>query len=277
MVIGIDIGGTTTDIAGFKSGKVINPITVRADDPVASAAGALGKFMEVNSISLDQVRVIATTGVGSGGLLKTLFGIPVVKIDEFTAIGTAGKFLTGLNKAIVVSMGTGTAIVVVKNNAISHWGGSGVGGGTLMGLSRKILDISTVETLVEKASKGNLQNVDLSVGDMARRDLKNLPASVTASNFGKISDKASDNDLALALLNLVGQTIGLMGIWAARANKLTDIVLLGKLAGIPPMKEITRKVADLYGMKFHIPRNAGFATAIGAAIKVDQNNKTPGH
>ncbi len=273
MIIGIDIGGTTTDIVGYKSGKIIHPITVKADDPVASAAGALGKFLEMNHSTLGQIELIATTGVGSVGLLKNLFGIPVVKIDEFTAIGTAGKFLTGLSKAIVVSMGTGTAVVTVNNQSIKHWGGSGVGGGTLMGLSRKMLNISTIETLTEKASLGDLNNVDLSVGDIAGRDLDNLPANVTASNFGKMSDKASDDDVALAILNLVGQTIGLLGIWAARANHFNDIVLIGKLVGIPQMKEIAQRVADLHKTTIHIPENADFATAIGAAIKVDEKRK----
>ncbi len=270
MIIGIDIGGTTTDIAGFKSGKIINPITVKADDPVTSAAGALGKFLEVNRISLDQIEVIAATGVGSGSLLNKLFGISVYKIDEFTAIGTAGKFLTGINKAVVVSMGTGTAIVTVNNNTIKHWGGSGVGGGTLMGLSKKMLNVNTIETLIDKASKGSLQNVDLSVGDIARRGLSNLPATATASNFGKMSDKASDNDIALAILNMVGQTVTLMGIWAARANHIDDIVLTGKLASIPEIKVISRRVARLYHSKISIPDKADFATAIGAAIKVNE-------
>lgn len=272
MIIGIDIGGTTTDITGLKSDEIIGPITVRADDPVASAAGALGKFIEVNHLNLTQVKVIAATGVGSVGLNNELFGIPIIKIDEFTAIGTAGKFLTGLDQAIVVSMGTGTAVVTVKKNSIKHWGGSGVGGGTLMGLSKKMLNINTIDTLTDKASLGNLANVDLSVGDIAGRDLGTLPASVTASNFGKMSDKASDNDIALALINLVGQTVALLGIWAARANNIGDIVLIGKLAGIPQIKAITQRVGDLYHETIHVPDNADYATAIGAAIKVNDDS-----
>jgi len=270
MIIGIDIGGTTTDITGFKSGKIIHPLSVKADDPVTSAAGALGKFLEVNNIPLDKIRLIATTGVGSGAILENLFGIPVIKIDEFSAIGTAGKFLTGLKKTVVISMGTGTAIVIVHNKSIRHWGGSGVGGGTLMGLAKKMLNISTIETLIEKASLGNLDNVDLSVGDIAGRNLVNLPATATASNFGKMSDKASDNDIAMAIINMVTQTIALLGISAARANNLSDIVLTGKLTGIPQVKKIVEMVADLYKARFYIPDNAGYATAIGAAIMLGE-------
>jgi len=268
MIIGIDIGGTTTDIVGLKNGKIIHPLTVKADDPITSAAGALGKFLETLNISLEEIQIISATGVGSGKIKGNLFGIPVETVDEFHAIGTAGSFLSGLKKAVVVSMGTGTAVVTVDGTSIVHWGGSGVGGGTLVGLAGKMLNIKSLDTLVDKASRGNLENVDLTVGDIAGGALDNLPASITASNFGKMSDQARDEDIAMAIINLVAQTIGVMGIAAARASNLQDIILTGKLAGIVPMKTVLERVADLYGTKFIIPDNAGFATAIGAAIYI---------
>lgn len=270
MIIGIDIGGTTTDIIGLLNGELQTPLTVKADDPVTSAAGALGKFLEMKNFSLEEVRLIAATGVGAGKIRDKLFGIPVRIVDEFQAIGTAGLFLSGLKEAVVVSMGTGTAVVTVKNEKIVHWGGSGVGGGTLLGLARKMLNITTINTLIEKAKKGKLDRVDLTVGDIAGGSLQNLPASITASNFGKMSDDATDEDLALAILNLVAQTIGVMGIAAARAEGIQDIILTGKLSGILQMKDILEKVAELYKSKFIIPRHADFATAIGAALFVER-------
>jgi len=270
MIIGIDIGGTTTDIVGLLDGKIINPLTVKADDPITSAAGALGKFLETKNISLNEISVIAATGVGAGKVRNNLFGIPVKEVDEFHAIGTAGLFLSGLNKAVVVSMGTGTAVVTVNDSKIVHWGGSGVGGGTLIGLAGKMLNIKSIETLVEKALRGKLENVDLTVGDITGGSLDNLPASITASNFGKMSDQAKDEDIAIAIINLVAQTIGVMGIAAARASDINDIILTGKLSGIAPLKTILERVAELYNTKFIIPANAGFATAIGAAIYIDR-------
>jgi type II pantothenate kinase len=139
MIIGIDIGGTTTDIVGLKDGIIISPLTVKADDPITSAAGALGKFLETINISLSEIKKISATGVGARKVKNNLFGIPVMEVDEFQAIGTAGSFLSGLNKAVVVSMGTGTAVVTVNGSKIAHWGGSGVGGGTLIGLAGKCL------------------------------------------------------------------------------------------------------------------------------------------
>ncbi|MBA7566011.1 Type II pantothenate kinase [subsurface metagenome] len=272
MIIGIDIGGTTTDIVGLKGSKIINPLTVKADDPVTSAAGALGKFLEAIGASLNEVATIAATGVGSNEVKTKLFGIPVVKVDEFTAIGTAGSFLSGVDKGVVVSMGTGTAIVTVNEKGIKHWGGSGVGGGTLLGLARKMLNITNLKTLVDMASRGNLDRVDLTVGDIAGRPINNLPASTTASNFGKLADEATDKDVALAILNLVGQTIGVLSIAAAHANNLETIILTGKLTSIKPLKGILNRVADLHKTKFIIPENADFATVIGAAITLANGN-----
>jgi type II pantothenate kinase len=271
MIIGIDIGGTTTDIVGLKDGIIISPLTVKADDPITSAAGALGKFLETINISLSEIKKISATGVGARKVKNNLFGIPVMEVDEFQAIGTAGSFLSGLNKAVVVSMGTGTAVVTVNGSKIAHWGGSGVGGGTLIGLAGKMLNIKSVETLVDKAMRGNLENVDLTVGDIAGGALENLPASITASNFGKMSDQAKDEDIALAIINLVAQTIGVMGISAARASNIKDIILTGKLSNIVPLKTVMERVAELYNTKFIIPENAGFATAIGAAIYIYRN------
>ncbi len=267
MIIGIDIGGTTTDIAGLSAGKIHNPVSVKADDAVASAAGALGKFVEYNNIPLSQIELIAATGVGSTQIRESLLGIPVKKVDEFQAIGIAGAYLTGLKEAIVVSMGTGTAIVQVKDGKIGHWGGSGVGGGTMVGLAEKLLNINTIKTLMDKASKGRLDMVDLTVGDIAGGSLQDLPESATASNFGKVSDEATDSDIAIAIINLVAQTIALLGISAARGEGISDIVLTGKLSILPLIRKVMDGVSDLHKMKFLVPEYAEFGTAIGAAIK----------
>jgi type II pantothenate kinase len=267
MIIGIDIGGTTTDIVGLSDGKIFHPATVKADDPVASAAGALGKFVELNNLPLSEIEFIAATGVGSGQIRTSLLGIPVKKVDEFDSIGTAGAYLTGLREAIVVSMGTGTALVHVKGDTISHWGGSGVGGGTMVGLADQLLNINTIKTLMDKASKGRLEMVDLTVGDIAGGALIDLPETATASNFGKVSDEATDSDIAIAIINLVAQTIALMGISAARAEGISDIVLTGKLAILPLIRRVMDGVSQLYKMNFLVPEYAEFGTAVGAAIK----------
>lgn len=41
MIIGIDVGGSTTKIVGVKDGEIRNPMFVTAKDPVTSLFGAL--------------------------------------------------------------------------------------------------------------------------------------------------------------------------------------------------------------------------------------------
>ena len=89
---------------------------------------------------------MAATGAGSRALDDKLFGRPVVKVNEFTAIGVGGTSLAGKERALVVSLGTGTAIVSVNQAEIRHVSGTGVGGGTLLGLAKHMLGVSAIET-----------------------------------------------------------------------------------------------------------------------------------
>ncbi len=274
MIAGIDIGGTTTDIIGLRGTTLVDPLTVKADDPLASAAGALGKFVSERGIRLDEIRTIAVTGVGASRLGNELLGIPAKKVSEFNAIGTGGAYLSGEDKAVVVSMGTGTAVVIVDSGESRHWGGSGVGGGTLIGLAKRTLGISSFDLILKKAAKGRLEKVDLSIGDITDPALVGLPAEATASNFGKVADDASDDDVAKAIVNLVCQTIGVVAAGAARATGIDRIVLTGKMSVIPMAAEIFGGLGELFGLEFTIPDLAEFATAAGAAVYLTSSIST---
>lgn len=268
MILGIDIGGTTTKIAGFKGKNVCGVLTVQANDPITSASGALGKFINEFSLPLDKIESIAVTGVGANALPEKLFGIPVQLVEEFTAIGLGGLFLAGIDRSVVVSMGTGTALVLADGSHVKHLGGSGVGGGTLIGLSRYILNTTEFENIVELAKGGSLNKIDLNISDISKRSLGDIPLSATASNFGKHLDNASQSDLALGLINLVCQTIGMMAVFASREHKTNKIVLTGKLVKLPQAKEIFHRLGKLFGKEFLIPENAEYSTAVGAAVGV---------
>ena len=133
LVIGIDVGGSTTKIVGVNGSDIITPLCVRASDPVASLFGALGKYLTINEISLSDIEEIILTGVGSAFIEKPLLGIPTARTDEFLANGLGARFTIDLQEMIVVSMGTGTSFVKVKGDSVAHIGGTGIGGGTLLG------------------------------------------------------------------------------------------------------------------------------------------------
>ena len=268
MILGIDIGGTTTKIAGFKKTRVCGVVSVQADDPVTSASGALGKFIDEFSLRLGDISTIAVTGVGAGFLGEELFGIPLERVAEFNAIGQGGLFLAGLEKAVVMSLGTGTAIVLADGRNIKHLGGSGIGGGTLICLSRYLLNSTEFQNIVELAKKGNLGNVDLNIRDISQAGLGDIPLSATASNFGKHSDNASQPDLALGLINMVCQSIGVMGVFASREENVDQIVLTGKLMKLPQAANIFFRLGKLFKKQFIIPEYAEYSTAVGSAYAI---------
>lgn len=266
-VIGIDVGGSTTKIVGFQGEELLSPLFVKANDPIASVYGAFGKFTTVNKIPLEKIDRVMITGVGSSFINEEIFGIPTTHVTEFEATGRGGLYISGLEEAIIVSMGTGTAIVHAKKEQITYMGGTGVGGGTIAGLSRKILGITTIDHVIELAKNGDLSKIDLTVADITSKNiLPSLPPEITAANFGKLSDVATDSDVALGIINLVCETIAMMTIFAARQRGLHDIVMTGNLTSLPQGKEIYSKLGTMFGYNFRISENSQFGTVIGAAL-----------
>ena len=274
-VIGIDVGGTTTKIVGFRKNKdgrqeLIAPQFVRATDPLTSIYGAFGKFTAENALELGDIDRILMTGAGSSVITKPIYNLPCLPVPEFSSIGIGGLYLSGLNEAIVVSMGTGTALIHAKRDGkkydIKYLGGTGVGGGTLIGLTRKMLGVETVEHIEQLCADGDLDNIDLRIKDISHTQYQGINEDLTAANFGKVSDLATSADLALGITNMVAETIMMLSVFAARSYGLSDIVLIGNLTTIEPIRRVFEKHAEGFGVRFVIPENAQFGTVIGAAL-----------
>ncbi len=267
-IIGIDVGGSTTKIVGFDTqGHLIKPLFVKADDPITSIYGAFGKFTYTNRIELSDIEKIMVTGVGSSYISKPLYGLPCCHIAEFESLGLGGLYLSGLSKAIVVSMGTGTALVCAeKKGNIEYLGGTGVGGGTLIGLSRKMLSVSDIQDIVDLASGGDLSHVDLRVSDITQKDIPGMSSNLTAANFGNLSDLASKEDLALGLVNMVFESVAMLSIFGARNKGLRDIVVTGNMTTIPQAASILAAMNQTFDAHFILPEHSQYATVIGAAL-----------
>ena len=266
-IIGIDVGGSTTKIVGLKEdGTFISCQQVKAADPVTSVYGALGKYLQENKIALSEILQIVLTGVGSTFFSEDIYGVPTKTVDEFVAIGLGGLALSGKKDALIISMGTGTAYVRASQDKITHLGGSGVGGGTLVGLCGKLINAHQFDTIMDCSEDGDLGNVDLRIKDISRNVISMLPPTTTAANFGKISDMATDADIALGVINMVIETIGMMGVFALKNDNINDIILTGMLSVIPQAKERFQMIADMHGINFIIPENSIYATAYGAAL-----------
>lgn len=277
-VIGIDIGGSTTKIIGFREiegeKQWLEPRVIEANDPLTATYGAFGRFTDENGLSLSDISRVMITGVGSSHIKGGLYGLDTRRVEEFECIGLGGSYLSGLNDALIVSMGTGTAIVhAMKEGAFEYIGGTGVGGGTLVGLSKLLLNVEGVMDLEKLATGGNLDNVDLKIKDLVKGDaLMELSRDLTASNFANLSSSATREDIARGIMNLIFETVGMVSIFAARSRGVRDIVLTGSVTNLMECKRKYEEFNNLgYGIKFVIPERSGFATAIGAALSGSQN------
>lgn len=269
IIIGIDVGGSTTKIVGMRSGgQLISTMMVKAYDQLTSLYGALGNYMDTNGLSLSSVERIYITGVGSSFLSGNIYGIPTERVEEFSAIGRGGLWLTGKKEAIIISMGTGTAFVHANGSSFTHVGGSGVGGGTLLGLGQRLTSAKDFEAFTRLAERGSLDKVDLTIGAITQADIPTLHPETTAANFANIASEANECDFALGLVNMVLQTIFTMGIFAARGAGMNDgtIVLTGSLTILKQIQPTIEAFSMLYPNEFIVPEHAMFATAIGAAL-----------
>ena len=273
-VIGIDIGGSTTKIVGIRYDgegmELIEPILVKATDAITSVYGAFGKFTMQNGLRLEDIDRVLMTGVGASFIDKPLYSLKCEKVSEFSSVGGGGLYLSGLDEAIVVSMGTGTAIMHAKKvgdrTQTKYLGGTGVGGGTLLGLSKRMIGVDTIEHLEKLCEGGNLSNVDLVIKDMSRDHTFQINDELTASNFGKLSDLATPEDVALGIANMVGETIAMLAVFAARNYGIRDVVLTGNLTNIGAVTRVFEGLEEIFDVRFIIPERSQFATVIGAAL-----------
>ena len=267
VILGIDIGGSMTKIVGFSPQcELLGELQVKAADQITSMYGAIGHFSRKFNVPLEDVSKIVLTGVGASFFDEDIYGIPTVKVDEFLAIGYGGLYLAEIDEAYIVSMGTGTAFVRAAKDGVTHLGGSGVGGGTLVGLSSIMLKKYDIEAILHLAEGGHSENVDLLIKDILKYEMPSLPANVTAANFGNIKSTASDADIAAAIINMIIQTVGMLAAFACKNDSLRDFILTGALTTLPNTRETFDAIGNMHGVNFIIPKGAIYATAIGAAV-----------
>lgn len=266
IVIGIDVGGSTTKIVGMNKGKIESPMFITAADPVTSLFGAFGKYIYDNGIQLSDIEQVMLTGVGSAFINSPLYGLPTRKTDEFVANGLGARHATDIDRLIVVSMGTGTSFVRIAGEKIEHIGGLGIGGGTLQGLSRLLLKTHDIHQVAELATQGDITRINLQIGDICQNTLPDLPASATASLFGKADSNAAPEDIACGIVYMVLQTIGGAAVLSALNSPVKDFVLIGNLTQLPQCREVFSRMESIYQVNFIIPPFAEYRTAIGAAL-----------
>lgn len=259
---GLDVGISTTDaVAGWNAGGAISLPTT---DPIRSAEAAIAALFRQDPPPRGEL-VIAATGVGSRRLPGRLAGYEVRRVPEITAIGRGGVGLAGGGDALVASLGTGTAMVSVKQGAMIHvTPGNGVGGGTLLGLGRALLGTDDIAELSRLAGAGDRTRLDITIGEVVGGSLGVLPEHGTASNFAKYASNASRPDVAAALLNLVAEVVLWTVLLGLQASGQRRAILTGKLVLVEPIRRRIDDIGTALGGVLVVPDRAGVASALGA-------------
>ncbi len=269
MELSLDFGGSTLDAVLWNSGELVKVESIEA--PGASW-DVFQKFLLEQALPWSDIGRLYVTGGKSCSFPDEINEMQIGKVDEIDSIGVGGWYLgggkvQGVKKCLVVSMGTGTCMVEVENGEkCIHIGGTGVGGGTFLGLAKELLGETDVEKLKEMFAVGDRSRVDLSVKDIIGGGIGIVSGDATASNLGKIAREIdfSKSDLASGMVNLIGQTIGITSVFGAKSCGVEVIVLTGKLTRIGKVIEVVKQVGDFYGMEMIVPEYADVVSAIGA-------------
>ena len=264
-IIGIDIGSSTIKIIEYKNEKIVSKGIFESKDYEKT----IDSFMNENNIK--DIDKIVATGINAKKLDSSKYNVPVEFVEEFIAIGTGGLALSKKEKAIIASVGTGTALIRAEGKNFKHLGGTGVGAGTLTNLCNKFAGIKSFDEILELSKQGDLGNIDLRIKDLTDDNIQTLPPELTLANFGKLDKDASKVDIVIGLVNMVFEVIGMMTAFASINDEIKDVVLIGNIASIPVVKDVLNKIEKTHNVKFTIPENPQYAVAVGAIASLVNN------
>lgn len=267
--LGIDFGLTNTDAVLVEDGKLTKAWTLHFSS--GASLETLEKALAVGQVKPELLERICTTGGRHRDLPESWAGVPIHKAGEAESVGRGGLALAGVSEALVVSAGTGTAMISARPGAFQHLTGSAVGGGTLLGLAKLLIGTSDPLEVARLAESGDSSGVDSTLLDAIGGGIGHLPPSATAVNFGKVprlETPPKREDIAAGLFTIVGQVIAVIAINAAKAAGFEQVVVVGHLADLKSTRDVIDRVWGFYLVEPRaiIPEQRGYATALGAAL-----------
>lgn len=265
MLVVADLGGSNTDLLLADQAGVALRAAVRPPLEPAATPAFLEELLAPLDVTAGDVQRIAVTGGRHRRLGDVLCGLPVRHVDEIEAIGRGGLIAGGVARALVVSMGTGTAFVSAEPERIAHAAGVALGGGTLRGLARRLLGTADHTAIAALAAAGNPRGADLTIADIVGGDVGILPGDMPAAYFARLFDgDPSSSDIAAGILDMIGHIAAHMAMLTARAHGHDTVVMVGHMLEFPTVVRAARRFQHALGGCFIIPPDPGLAVARGA-------------
>ncbi len=273
MNAAIDLGITNTHVILRRGEELEYTCVPSMRLPVLEQVERMLALLAERGASVERA---AVTGGQYRSLPEQCGGVRLVKVSEMSAIGRGGQHLSGLEEALVVSAGSGTAMVAARGRAFAHVTGSAVGGGTLLGLGRLLLGTADPLEIDRLAQAGDANRVDLTLFEVVGSSVGRLPANANAVNFGRLARETvglAPADVAAGLVRLVGQVIAVVAINAARAEGLATVVVCGHLVDLDSLRGVLAEVAGFYAADIRVPHLPGTGTATGALLCMEEGEE----
>ena len=139
----------TNTAIGVDAGATLVKVATRSPEGKTSyrfaPATALSEVVEI--IQAARPDSVGLTG-GGATKLETQLSCPTTRVNEFAAWGNGAAELLQdaavgpARRYLLVSLGTGTSVMLVDGMAVNRIGGTALGGGTVVGLGAVLLDRS---------------------------------------------------------------------------------------------------------------------------------------
>lgn len=266
--IGIDVGGTLTKVAFFDQKNQLK-LEHFPSNELSNVSNWIASFN--NNIQ------IGLTG-GRAEQLKTFLRTHdnLHYLVEFDATVAGVRYQIEkdgykFNDAVISNIGTGTSIHSMKGLIHERIGGTGIGGGTLLGLASLLTGIHKFEEIVKVSANGSRADVDILVSDIYFGNKTPIDGGLTASNFGDAGLNTditrSKEDLLASIQGLVGEVISTLSIQAAYSEDIEHIVYIGStLANNKPLQNIIGKYTIRKNRTPIFLHDNGYSGAIGALL-----------
>ena len=214
------------------------------------------------------------TGGGAAEVAARLAG-GASRVNEFAAWGAGARALLRRSRVsfqepfLLVSVGTGTSVMLVDGMAVSRVGGTALGGGAVLGLGRALAGPVEFDELCALAARGARARVDLLVSDIYGAGEIALAGDLTAAHFGRLARPGHPSpepaDLVAGVMGLVGENVALVTAGLAAASRVERVVFAGStLRGNPVLGEVLVGITTLLGRQGTVLEEGEFAGAVGA-------------
>jgi type II pantothenate kinase len=263
--VAADLGGSNADLLlADERGRVVRSAVIPALAPEPTER-FLHNLLALLGVEPADVCLLAVTGGRHQHLGASLAGVPLRRVDEIAAIARGGLLASGLTRALIVSMGTGTAFVSADGPHTAHAAGVALGGGTVRGLAHRLLGTTEVGEIAALAAGGTPSGANLTIADIVGGGVGMLPGDVPASYLARLAGpEATPSDVAAGILDMIGHIAAHMALLTARIHDHDAVVFIGHMLEYPTIVRAARRLERAFGGGFVVPPEPGRVVARGA-------------